>query len=235
VKQLAFIADDFGLDERANRAIVHAHRHGALTGAALMTGQQGTDHAVALARENPSLEVGWHLHLCDSRPLTVARWPWGDSPVRAGLSIGLTRRGRRLARRELRAQWEAFHASGLRCAFVNSHHHLHVHPFVVSALLEVLPADFAGWLRWGRPRFFDGGPHARLAGVLAAALQGRRRARLGVPSSETVWGLDRTFRMRASEISGVLPSLGDGLHEFFFHPRRLDDADTTCLVELGRR
>ena len=152
MKRVVFIADDFGVGEPVNRAIVHAHRHGALTGAALMMGQPGTDHAVALARENPSLEVGWHLHLCDSRPLTVTEWPWSRSPLWAGLAIGLTGRGRALARREIGAQWEAFRASGLRCAFVNAHHHLHVHPFVMRTLLATLPEDFSGWLRWGRPR-----------------------------------------------------------------------------------
>lgn len=232
MKRVVFIADDFGLDERVNRAIVHAHRHGALTGAALMMGQPGSDDAVALARENPSLEVGLHLHLCDSLPLTVPEWPWGGSPLRAGLGIGLTGRGRRLAWREILAQWEAFRGSGLRCAFVNSHHHLHVHPFVVRRLLEVLPEDFAGWLRWGRPHFFDDGPLPRLAGLFASALRARGRSRMKIRSSATVWGLDRTFRMSAGEIAAVIPALGDGLHEFFFHPRRVDDADTSCLLEL---
>ena len=38
--QLAFVADDFGRDAPVNQAILHAHRHGALTGASLMMGQE---------------------------------------------------------------------------------------------------------------------------------------------------------------------------------------------------
>jgi hypothetical protein len=39
--------------------------------------------------------------------------------------------------------------------------------------------------------------------------------------------------MNAREILGVLPSLGEGIHEFMFHPRRLDgDPDTRALLEL---
>ena len=81
-----FIADDFGLDEATNLAILRAHCAGALHGASLMLGQPGTDHAVALAREHPTLLIGWHLHLCDSRPATRSAWPWGASPGRAGLA-----------------------------------------------------------------------------------------------------------------------------------------------------
>jgi hypothetical protein len=39
--------------------------------------------------------------------------------------------------------------------------------------------------------------------------------------------------MKAREILGVLPSLGEGIHEFMFHPRRLEgDPDTQALLEL---
>jgi hypothetical protein len=40
--------------------------------------------------------------------------------------------------------------------------------------------------------------------------------------------------MDAAEISTVLPTLGDGLHEFLFHPRTADesDPDTRCLLAL---
>jgi len=51
--------------------------------------------------------------------------------------------------------------------------------------------------------------------------------------STTLWGIDRTFNMNVREILGVLPSLGEGMHEFMFHPRRVEgDPDTRALVEL---
>ena len=48
-------------------------------------------------------------------------------------------------REEVRAQWEMFRETGLTCAFVNSHHHLHAHPFVYQVLLDVLKPSF-DWL-----------------------------------------------------------------------------------------
>jgi predicted glycoside hydrolase/deacetylase ChbG (UPF0249 family) len=212
-REVFFVADDFGLDAQANAAIIAAHLAGALHGASLMMGQAATDEAVALARAHPTLQVGWHLHLCDSRPVSCPAWPWGDSYTRAGWAIGLWPRARALMRREVSAQWEQFEATGLRCAFVNSHHHLHAHPMVYAALLEVLPAGFDGWIRrggWGR------------------------RCRFRV--SDTLWGVHRTYRMQASEVRAAMAGLPAGLHEFLFHPRRTeDDRDFAALMELSRR
>jgi hypothetical protein len=232
---ILFIADDFGLNEEVNEAVVHAHLQGVLDGASLMMGQPGTEAAVALARQHPSLQVGWHLHLADSRPCTVSKWPWENSLARAGFAMGFSVRMRELVRCELAYQWEAFCDTGLPCRFANSHHHLHIHPFVRRALFKTLPADFAGWVRWGRPSFF-GHDVPRLAyRVLDTLLQAPHRRHPPFRLSTTLWGIDRTFQMNPGEVAAVLPGLTGGLHEFMFHPRRVQsDQDTACLVGLIR-
>ncbi len=210
-REVFFIADDFGITHAANAAIVRAHRDGALHGASLMMGQPATDDAVTLAVATPALQVGWHLHVCHSRPVTCAEWPWGDSYAKAGWAIGLFGKARALMRHEVAAQWEQFQATGLRCAFVNSHHHLHTHPFVFRAMLDVLPASFDGWVRragwWPRSPF---------------------------RTSNTLWGVHRTFRMNAAEVRVAIAKLpASGLHEFLFHPRNVEhDADFQALMEL---
>lgn len=232
-REIVFIADDLGLREEVNEAILHAHRWGALTGACLMMGQPATRTAVAMAREYPSLEIGWHLHLADSRPCSRPEWPWGPSPVGAGFGIGLSQRMRDLARREVECQWEAFRETGLPCRFVSAHHHLHLHPFVHRTLMETLPSDFNGWVRWGKPRFFGSSPWKFLYQLLDALLQAPHRRRSPFRLSTTLWGIDRTFRMDADEILRTLPKLGQGLHEFMFHPRRIEeDPDTLALLKL---
>ncbi len=233
MREVVFIADDFGRSIEGNEAIVHAHEHGRLHGAALMMGQPATEHAVSLARRYPALQVGLHLHLVDSRPCTVPAWPWGDSPARAGFALGFLPRMRALARREIRTQWQSFRSTGLTCRFVNAHHHLHVHPFVRQVLGEILPADFSGWVRWGRPRFFSTYTGRMGYEALYLLLQAPARRRWPCHVSTTLWGVDRTFAMSADEIRHVLPTLGPGLHEFMFHPRsRRGDRDTDCLVAL---
>jgi len=232
-KEIVFIADDFGLSEEINEAILHAHLRGVLTGACLMMGQPATQPAIALAREHPSLEVGLHLHLADSRPCSGSEWPWGRSPAGAGLAIGLSGRMRAFARKEIEGQWGAYREAGLPCRFVNAHHHLHVHPWVRRVLMGILPKDFSGWVRWGRPCFFSPNRVRVFYQVLDSLLQEPQRGRLTFRLSTTLWGIDRTFNMRADEIIGVIPTLGEGLHEFMFHPRRVEnDPDTRALVEL---
>lgn len=235
-RQVLFIADDFGASVAVNDAIVDAHINGALDGACLMMGQPGTDDAVERARDHPSLIIGWHLHLCDSVPTTTATWPWGASPMRAGLAIAFTPRGRKLARAEISHQWQLLRATGLPVATVNAHHHLHWHPFVSRILAATVAGEFDGWLRWGQPRFF-GRDRPPIGYALANALLLRpNRSRLRVATSTSLWGLDRTFNMNANEIEHAITSLGDGIHEFMFHPRPAPkDADTACLIELARR
>ncbi len=221
------------MSREANRAIVHAHRQGVLHGASLMMGQAATEDAVQLARDNPDLQVGWHLHLCDSQPITRQAWPWGVSHSRAGWAIGLSSNARRLMRDEVRIQWELFQATSLPCAFVNSHHHLHAHPFVYNAVLNILPPQFGGWIRLGKPRFFTPQPGMVVFGITDRLFMEARRHRCPYRHSDTIWGLGRTFRMQAREVVDAARQLTDGLHEFYFHPRAVNnDADVLCLLEL---
>jgi hypothetical protein len=232
-KEVVFVADDLGLSEEINDAIVHAHRAGRLDGTALMMGQPATDHAVRLARDLPSLQIGWHLHLTDSQPVTAARWPWGTSPARAGWAIGLSFAACRLVENEVARQWELFQATGLPCAFVNSHHHLHAHPFVYRAIRRVVGDPFPGWLRAGCPRFFPPISPGATALALSDRLFFARRRRLSPwRTTDSLWGLDRLFRMDAGEVRSAIAGLPDGFHEFLFHPRTRTCPDTLCLLAL---
>ncbi len=229
------MADDFGLTEEINQAILLAHRCGPLTGAALMMAQPATDSAVNSAHATPTLQIGWHLHLNDSAPATTARWPWGRSPVRAGFRIGLTRSGYALMREEVARQWELFRATGLTCLFINSHHHLHAHPFVYRALLDVVGPRFQGWIRLGHPRPFHPTGLMLLWSALNSVYLDRRRKLSAWRTPDTLWGLDRLCSMRADEVQRAMAALPDGFHEFLFHPRTPSCPDTLCLLDLPPR
>jgi predicted glycoside hydrolase/deacetylase ChbG (UPF0249 family) len=231
-KEVIFIADDFGMSREINKAILHAHLSGELSGASLMMAQPGTAEAVEIARAHPSLQIGWHLHLNDSVPATVDRWPWGASPAQAGFRIGLSISTRKLMCREMARQWQLFQETGLECRFINSHHHLHAHPFVYRALLETVGAQFPGWIRLGKPRAFGATTLSLLWSLLGWTYLERRRRLSAWRSTDTLWGLDRIFTMNADEVRAALATLPDGFHEFLFHPRTLSCPDTLCLIEL---
>ncbi|MEI9999641.1 MAG: ChbG/HpnK family deacetylase [Verrucomicrobiota bacterium] len=233
-KEVIFVADDFGMSPAINDAILHAHVSGQLQAASLMMAQPATAEAVDLARAHPSLQIGWHLHLNDSVPATVDHWPWGRSPAAAGLAIGLSPRARALMRREVARQWELFQRTGLECRFINSHHHLHAHPFVYRALRETIGetvgSRFEGWIRLGLPREAGGGTHAALWAALSALYLNRRRRLSAWRSTDTLWGV-RT-RLTAARVRAAIATLPGGFHEFLFHPRTRSCSDTLCLLQL---
>jgi len=135
-----------------------------------------------------------------------------------------------LMRREVARQWELFQATGLECRFVNSHHHLHAHPFVYRALLDVVGPRFQGWIRLGRPRAFGSLPFSPLWSILNWIYLERRR-RLSVwRTTDTLWGVRP--RLNAEEVRAIVATLPDGFHEFLFHPRTRSCPDTLCLIEL---
>jgi hypothetical protein len=233
---LVFTADDLGLDEKTNLAIERAHREGAVTGASLMMGQPGTEHAIEVIRRNPALHIGWHFHACDSRPLTCTEWPWKRSPAIAGLSAAFSPSARRLIRRELSEQWKHFQATGVTCQFINGHHHIHIHPFIAREMCAVVAGSFDGWVRGFRTKFFGANPDGNMGQrILRRWSSGWLKVWPVERQSQSLWGLDRTFRMNAAEVAAVLPGLSSGAHEFIFHPRAENDADQRALIELRTR
>ena len=51
---------------------------------------------------------------------------------------------RRQMRAEIRAQFEAFRATGLKLDHVNAHKHFHLHPSIMSEILD-LAKNLASW------------------------------------------------------------------------------------------
>ena len=212
--------------------LLHTHLSGKLHAAALMMAQPGTEEAATMARDNPDLQIGWHLHLNDSIPATLKQWPWGNSPARAGLSISFSRQSREIMRREITRQWELFQGTGLPCHFVNCHHHLQAHPLIHQTVFEILGSDFKGWIRLGQARFFPPEPPLFNTSRLLDFFLKRERKLSTWRSPDTLWGLDRLCAMKAQEVRAAISNLPEGFHEFLFHPRTLSCPDTQCLLEL---
>jgi len=232
-KTIVFTADDLGLDEKTNLAIEQAHRQGVLTAASLMMGQPGTAHALEVIQRNPELQIGWHFHACDSRPLTCRDWPWGKSAARAGLALAISPSARKLIRCELAEQWKQLMSTPVNVRFVNGHHHLHIHPFITREMHCLISSSFTGWVRGFEAKFFG----ADRDGNLGYRLLRRRSAhwlKLWPANRRTtsLWGLDRTFKMNAAEVTRALATLPGGFHEFMFHPRAENDEDQRALIEL---
>jgi hopanoid biosynthesis associated protein HpnK len=155
VRRLIINADDFGLTEGVNRAIVEAHERGVVTSATLMANGQAFEQAVALAQSSPRLGVGCHVVLVDGTP--VLDRTQVDSlldPLSNGSDSRRFRSGPgRLAARalvdsrvsdqievEARAQISKLQSAGIKVTHLDSHKHTHVFPHVLRALLRAAQA-----------------------------------------------------------------------------------------------
>lgn len=219
--RLIVTADDFGLHPAVNEAVERGCRDGVLQAASLMVAAPAAADAVARARRLPALAVGLHLVLTDGRALLPPeRIPdlvdacgrFRGAMVPAAFRIALLPRVRRQLAAEIRAQFEAFRATGLPLDHVNLHKHFHLHPVILDLVLRAgaafgmralrLPAEpGAPW--WLRP--------------WAARLR-RRLDAAGIVHNDHVFGIRHTGAMDAATLLAILRDLPAGVSEVYLHP-----------------
>lgn len=237
MKELIINADDFGLSAGANRAVIRAWREGILTGASLMVGGKGFDEAVALARQNPGLQVGLHLTLVQGRAVLPPREipgvadPEGNfpiDPVAAGMRYFFSPTARQSLAREIEAQILRFRETGLPLSHVDGHLNIHMHPAVFDILAELMPKHGITSFRLTREDLgrdpADPGLR-RMGRMLDAFIFGRLAkrcrpvlGRLGIFHSGEVKGLLNSGRMTEEYVIKALERLQDGVTEIYFHP-----------------
>ncbi|AOK29243.1 MULTISPECIES: hopanoid biosynthesis-associated protein HpnK [Burkholderia] len=229
-RALIFTADDFGLHERVNAAVERAHRDGVLAAASLMVGAAAARDAVERAKRLPSLAVGLHIVLADGPatlpaheiPALVGPDGWfGDAMAKDGCRFFFLPHVRAQLRREIRAQFEAFAATGLTLDHVNTHKHFHLHPSVLSMIIDIgrefglaamrLPYEpsMPFWLKpW-------------------IALVRARLVRAGIAHNDYVVGIAQTGGMDEAVLLDALAKLPPGVGEIYCHPAEAGDGPIT--------
>jgi len=221
-------ADDFGLAVPVNEAVEIAHREGILDAASLMVSGEGAADAVERARRLPTLRVGLHVVAANDRLL------------RASLRFFFLPRVRRQLYAEVRAQFDAFRATGLPLDHVNAHRHMQLHPMVLSAILVAAretrmppPSVRVPWepLSAARGRSVRSQLAALARTVLLApwlALVRLRLRRAGIRGNRYVLGLGDTGAMTEEVWLRLLAHLPAGATEIYCHPA----TNTASLVAL---
>ncbi len=145
-----------------------------------------------------------------------------------GCAIFFCRAFVRRLEEEIRAQFQAFAATGIPLDHVNAQNHLHVHPTVLSLIIKVgrefdvrsirIPYE-PFWPTWRATRtdFF-----ARLWNAVFLApwltLMRLRLRRAGISSNNCVIGMHDTGRMTASLVRAFVQHLPNGVCELYVHP-----------------
>ncbi len=236
--------DDFGYSEAVNRAIILAHGEGALTSCSLMVNERAAEHAVGLAKSNPDLAIGLHLVLVLGRAaLPHAEIPhitdrdgnFTTSPFRAGVQYYFSPAARLEIRREMRAQFERFAATGLRFSHVDGHTHLHQHPVIFDELIElceefgvrrvrVVKGEIGMSLKLDRKNL----PGKLVIGTVFNLLGRRCERRLqgrGFVQPQKVFGLLQSGDMNEDYLLGLIQSIGQvgaAGAEIYAHPLAFD-------------
>ena len=230
-------ADDFGMSEEVNEAVIRAYREGVLTSTSLMVTGAAFEQAVKLAKENPGLAVGIHLvTVVGTSVLSHSEIPalvdegknFSNNPTAAGLKYYFSSRARRQIRKELSAQFERFRATGLPLSHIDGHLHLHVHPVIFNTALELgtkygaprmrVPAEERRLaLAFDRANLVRKTVHTLLFGGLARYMKKKLRER-GFTFPERVYGNLQSGGMSERYFLYALDNLEADTNEIYFHP-----------------
>lgn len=227
-------ADDFGLTDGVNRAVLRSHREGVVTSTSLLAVGRAYRSAVELARTAPALAVGVHLAAVgEDPPLSPSREvpslvdPTGHFPLsyRTVLRRGvLGRLDVEDVRREFRAQVERVLDDGVTVTHLDTHQHLHLWPPVAQVVVE-LAREF-GIPAVRLPRSARRGPLGLGVGLLAGSLR-RRLDAAGLRRTGDYAGLDEAGALdrHLTSALGALGRRGAATAELNAHPGEAGDAD----------
>jgi hopanoid biosynthesis associated protein HpnK len=248
MKRAIFTGDDFGLAVPVNEAIADAHSRGVLTCASLMVSAEASRDAVDRARSLPSLHVGLHLVLVEGRPLlprdqvpdlTSARGELSERLVLSGFRFFFVPGIRSQLEAEIRAQFEAFEATGLRLDHVNTHNHMHLHPTVLDCLLKIgrefglrairLPHEppLQSFRAAGKSLVRRSASHFFLYPLIARMKRRLREEKLH--ANDFCFGMRDSGAMTLDLVLSLLKHMPEGVCELHFHPatRRCAALDRT--------
>lgn len=155
MRRLIVNADDFGLTDGINRAVIHLHQLGALHSTTLMAAAPRFPEAVELSTQHRSLGVGCHIVLVDGSPVanpaviptlldsTANRT--GEPRFRSTLGafvrdLTLGRIHRTHIEQEAIAQILRVQQAGISVTHVDTHKHTHMFPPVLDAVMRAAKA-----------------------------------------------------------------------------------------------
>ncbi len=234
-RRLIVCADDFGLDTAVNHAVEQAVTQGILTCASLMVAAPAAAEAITLAKRLPSLRVGLHITLTNGRAclppaaipaLVDATGQFPDAMGWPAVKFFFWPAVRRQLAAEIRAQFEAFMATGLVLDHVNAHRHFHLHPTLASLILDIGRDYGMKAMRVPLEPLSALQPAAARHGQRVAApfytpwikLLGWRLRRRGIAVNDHLLGLHWTGAMTEARLLALLDHLPEGVSEIYAHP-----------------
>ncbi len=237
MKHAIITADDFGISFEVNDAIEQSHRNGILTSASLMVGERASANAVERAQKLPSLAVGLHVVLVQGQPilpphsipdLVGSNGHFHNELVGPSFSFFFRPRVQAQLEAEIRAQFEAFRATGLVLDHVNCHNHMHMHPTVFDLIISIGSEFGLQAIRVPHEPFLISwqSTHEDIGRRLANDFflqpfvwSQRKKIRLAkMTCNDYIFGLNDTGGMNRKRMLEFLANLPEGVSEIYCHP-----------------
>jgi chitin disaccharide deacetylase len=213
-----------------------------------MVGGVAAADAVRRARLLPSLKVGLHLALVDSRPVSPttsvpdlidADGNFRRDMVATSIAIAFNPKIRRQVALEIAAQFAHFQATGLQLDHVDAHKHFHLHPMIAALVCRIgrqygmralrAPVEPAASVWRAEQALVPAARRRRnlstipvnLTRRFATKLQ-RQIRRQGLKTADQVFGLAWSGAVDAARLCALIPHLPEGLTEIYCHPATAD-------------
>ena len=238
-------ADDFGLTQGVNRAIVEAHCDGIVTSATLMANGLAFEDANRRASSTPRLSVGCHVVLVDGLPVlreqtrTLSNRKFDDGRLYQSLSgFALRAISGKIDADEIEAEATAqirkLQAAGIVVSHLDTHKHTHIFPSVLRPLLRAARSCGVPAMRnpFGpvhvsivakRPSLWKQFSKVRLLSRLGRTFRSSVQD-AGMLTPDGTVGIVATGAMDASLFESIVNSLPEGTWELVCHPG-YNDAD----------
>ena len=236
MKKLIVTADDFGLTHSINEGVLMAAREGIVTNINLIPTGTAADDAIAIIKYDKIPEIGVHLALTETRPITSTRL---ISSIIDGGGLFPRTRFKFLKRFfsghidiehvkiELKSQIDRAANSGAKITNLSSHEHLHMIPEIFAVLTGLAKEYGIRYIRVLRKESYM--PAVSLKKIFRSAVvayfepsMDKLLKRSSLNTTDNFMGFLDSGAIREDVLLRMLGGIKEGVTELVSHPGFLD-------------
>jgi len=236
VKKLIVTADDFGLTHSINEGILMAAREGIVTNINLIPTGDASSDAISIIKYDKIPEIGVHLALTETRPVTSIRLISGIIDGGGAFPASRSEFLKRLfsghidmehVRIELKSQMDKAAHSGARITNLSSHEHLHMIPEIFKVLAGLAKEYGVRYLRVLKKEAIM--PPRSLKKLFRSAVvdyfhpgMEKLLKRSALSTTDNFMGFLDSGAIREDVLLRMLSGVKEGVTELVMHPGFLD-------------
>ncbi len=235
MKYLIVNADDYGLDECINQAVILAYRQGIVTSTTILANGDAFHSGIKSLRENSGLGVGVHLTLVNGNPLSrpeeIPTLINGEGKFFNSYQEFIPRfLSGKIKLKEIRTEWakqiSRVREQGIPIDHLDSHQHLHVFPGINQVTAELAGEFGIGRIRLPREKLiFYGGtvpaPGRLLARNALSCVSGLSKpcfSKQCLLMPEHFYGMLWGGHLNQAKLKTIVRHLPEGVSEIMTHP-----------------